>query len=434
MAHPSSWVLVTDEKSGRKSGHLRSISGGDLTTEAFPIIEFAEINLIQRHDQSTEKREAALITIECDGPMKYFTLRQIDIVSNARFIEFFAGDEYLVTVKGEVITTSDCETNGFQFSHQLRQQIMTNKLRLKFLSIKNRPNPSTVMDGAKLDSTAISLHLVKLSLSVIRQGCREGQLNESISSTRPLAIPLHMFDAKEVCPSSGKTLSSAGVLEMMMRQQYQGPKKEADSSIPAFAGASSEPSSTHSQQSTSNSLGISELMMMKSVLLSNIDQLLDKKLAPLHERLDRMQTRLDEHIAFKADKERGINAIIDENEKTTVKAEIHESSGVDREQKDRKCNIEKSAKTETEATSSSCNIINIETEILAASIEDTDDPITEFALVQNLLPTTEDNLGSLTCDDTRENVKSVNAVDADSALKGDMRDLMMLLRNSNYLP
>ena len=47
---------------------------------------------------------------------------------------------------------------------------------------------------------------------------------------------------------------------------------------------------------------------------------------------------------------------------------------------------------------------------------------------------TEDNLGSLTCDDTRENVKSANAVDADSALKGDMRDLMMLLRNSNYLP
>ena len=432
IAHPSSWAVVAVEKSGHENG-LRSISDGDLTTEAFSVIEFADINLIQFHEQSTEKREAALITVECEGPVKYFTLRQIDIVSNARFVEVFAGDEYVVTVKGEISTTNDCGTNGYQFSHQLRQQIMTNQLRLKFLSIKNRPNPSTVMEVPKLDSAAIALHLIKLSLSVIRHGCRGGQPDESIAASRPLAIPPHMFDAKEVYPSSGNVLSSAVVLEMMMQQQCQGPQKEAGSSIPAFAGVSSGPPSTNSQQPTSNSLGISELMMMKSVLLSNIEQLLDKKLAPLHERLDRMQTRLDEHLSIVAGTERGIKAEIDENENARMKAEIHDSSGLDVEQEDRKYSIEQITNINVEDASSSSNNINVGPETLTVSHNDADDLNTEFVFVQSLLPTIEDNLGSRTCNIAIDNVQTVNAADADSALKGDMKDLMMLLRKSNSL-
>ena len=432
IAHPSSWALVAVEKSGLING-LRSTSDGDLTTEAFSVIEFADINLIQFHEQSTEKREAALITVECEGPMKYFTLRQIDIVSNARFIEVFAGDEYLVTVKGEISTTNDCGTNGYQFSHQLRQQIMTNQLRLKFLSIKNRPTPSTVMEVPKLDSAATALHLIKLSLSVIRHGCKGGQHAESISASRPLAIPPQMFVAKEVYPSSGNVLSSAVVLEMMMQQQCQGPQKEAGSSIPAFAGVSSGPPSTNSQQPTSNSLGISELMMMKSVLLSNIEQLLDKKLAPLHERLDRMQTRFDEHLAFKAGAERAIKAEIDENENARMKAEMHDSSGADVEQEDRKCSIEQITNINIGDASSSSNDTNVGPETLTVSHNDADDLNTEFVFVQSLLPTIEDNLGSRTCNIAIDNVQTVNAADADSALKGDMKDLMMLLRKSNSL-
>lgn len=468
ITYPFCWTLANDGESDNDRDRLRSINvlpNDDLAMEKLSVLGFADIKLIQCPLQSTDKREAALITIECEGPMKYITLEQIDIESNARFVEVYAVDKYLTTVKGEVITSDDGRTNGFYFSQQLRQQIITKQLRLKFLSVKSLPNSREGVVGTVV-SSAVILHLVKLSLSVNGQGQRQPGLSitAAIPATDPLAILPHILPVREAFPSKGGALSSAAaaMFEMMARQQ-QDPGQQVTSSMSDLDGLRDGKAPVQDQQSISGGVGLSELIMMKSILLTDMERLLDKKLAPLFARLDRMQAQLDERLAIKSDLQRGIAG-----EKRGVREEKvrkEEEGEVDRD-----CAVQKDLINFDLNKSNSCSnrMKKEESNILTVSSGSKDDSMSTLATesvldgglisVRALMSRTvgegtpdimpHGNAGddsvkmeaqAQTSDgidtdmdgdeNTLETVLEV-AVDADTALKGDMRDLMLLLRNS----
>ena len=295
ITHPPSWNLadgsslsvVSDKLDASPLAPINESDVGGLLS-----YELRDVKLVQK---SAIKQEPAWIFIESEDHVKPLMMSNLIIESNARFVEVYAVDKYLTTLKGEAVPCSDNSTKCFYFSVQLQQQISFHQLRLKFLSIKDIPGSVLVAEAVASEGAKV-LHLLKLRLSIIetRDGPDRLCLNRDVAFNSSGMNALHDISKGVMLGAlSGKGLE---LFETKTNMGESSGAQQERSTAPSLAKQSSNYYAGNSNTMSSTSL-LPDLLMMKEMLLRDVEGLLDRKLAPLYSHLDALQLRLDDALA-----------------------------------------------------------------------------------------------------------------------------------------
>ena len=236
-------------------------------------------------------KDPAWIEIDCELPATSTVVSQVAIQTNARFVELYVDGNYLTTMKGMCADTTGCAL--MMFTHELHQRFSYSKLRLKFLSIKTNKLPTE-----SKPTGLIELQLMQLSLTVVRQTEIQPK-TESCSSTTTGSFLDEPLRTSSNCGMGQIDMSIGELLPphlLSMRNQSKAPHAESLRGKTASV-EEQQRSSPHIPAQQKNLY--SEMAMMKTVLMADIAHLLDVKLAPLFTRMDLLQNRIEELVATK---------------------------------------------------------------------------------------------------------------------------------------
>ena len=390
-------------------------------------------------------KDPAWIEIDCELPATPTIVSQIAIQTNARFVELYADGNYLTTLKGTCRESTDGAV--ILFTHEHHQRFTYSKLRLKFLSIKTNKLPT------ESKSTGLTqLHLAHLSLTVAKQTERQPKI-EPRPSTNVSSFVNGSLNNSSNCGMGQMNMSIGGLLPPhLLSMMSQGKAPQAQSLRGKTSVEEQHRNTPNNPAQQKNPY--SEMAIMKTMLMADIANLMDVKLAPLFTRMDLLQNRIEELVVIKTAAEQlrmeKCNAVIPESnslsdaspgavQRTVDDVPLAAASNVS----DSACSIQghgtRREMSQNERIPSTRMVIQSRgkdssvgesTTYHASEVSTTSEKPLELsgdaASVKEDIEDGKSGLDQLT--------ECMNGSNDEDALKGDMRDLMRLLRGSHVLP